>query len=375
MAEDAPQKEETKILSMGKPERLNVSFDNENVLPNKNEEVVTGDVENTIIADAEVKDDKKNQPIEFNEDHFKAMLESQGIKYEGLDKLKEKINFTPQSQPTEDQVKEQAKASEKKLLDLFISGGGTAEQYVAIKNLADADLAELSLSALKKELKDAKFSDEEIAGMIKESYYQIDDEELEQYDEESDKDFLKRKKEYGAKKLANHSSYTKIQAQKALADLKQAAESEDLQAQEELSISANIDEQFKTLPRKEKIEIGEINGKPIPPVDYEISDTALAEVKDTLKDPAKRQQFLYNTDGSLNLTNLTKVLTRNIYLESAVKAAYHEGGSRQVAAFQKTFPATTPHELGVGGSSSKPAAQKGQPASYGKPQRVSLQHN
>ena len=365
---ETPANDKPKIVSAGKPTIVNSQ---------KTEAVAneTSTPKEEVVEDKkETKTDTSEKQIptslELTEEQLAAFFESKGVKYEGLDKLKEKINYQPESQPTEEEKAKQALAKEKRLVDLFVAGGGTVEQYVAIKGIADADVSELSKANLRNELKSAGFTDEQADEYIKESFFQISDEELEQYEDETDKEFLKRKKEFASKKLEGYSSNTKTQAQKALADLNAAIESEDLQRSKEVAISAKIDEDFKALPRKLTFDIGEVHGKTVSPVTYEVSENDLAEVRDMLKDPAKRNNFLFNQDGELNLTNLTNVLTRNKYLESAIKAAYHEGGSRQTAYFETIFPKRSAQELGIGGSPSAHANQKGKVVSAGKVQRV-----
>lgn len=311
------------------------------------------------------------------DEQLKEYFKAQGIDYEGIEKLKEKLSTPVQTnvQETTEQLQAKELAKEKRMLDKFITGGGTAEQYVALKNLANGDLAELSKNTVKKELKDAGFNDTEIEGIIKERYYQYGEDDLEQFDEESDKDFAKRKKEYGDKILSNRSLPIKNQAAGILADIQSAIDSEDLQASNELSVSANIDEQFKTLSRKDTYEIGEINGKAIPPVESEVPETELAAVREMLLNPTSRKQFLHNQDGSLNITNITNVLVENAKLKSAIKTSYHEGSTRTNAHWEKVFPARNPQEIGIGGSQSRPNGQQNgaKPFSLGKVQRVTPQ--
>ena len=369
--------EPVKIASIGKVERLNTENVSRETFSNKSQENNEGANAEQAASKgaAENKNNAAPAPTSLNEEQIKDYFKSAGIEYEGIDKLKEKLNYKPEAEPTEEEKKLQALAKEKKLVDLYVANGGTVEQYVAIKNVAESDLSQLSLTALKKELKDAKFNDEEIAKIIKERYFQIEDAELEQYEDETEKEFLKRKKEYGANKLANRSLHTQKQAQGILKGLNDAIESENLQAKEEATTSANIDDYFKSVPRKLTFTIGEANGKEITPVEFEIPESDISAAQQELKDPAKRQQLLFNQDGSLNFTKISELVAKEKYLESAIKTAYHEGGSRQVEQFQKIFPAATAQELGIGSSPIDKNAKK-QVAGFGKTQRVNHpQHN
>lgn len=352
-------------------------------LGNENKEVAEGAnaTSNANNGAANANANAAPAPTELTEEQLKEFFKSKGIEYDGLDNLKSKLTASQNTSTelTEEQKKVQALAKEKRIVDKFVSGGGTVEQYVALKNVAEMDVAELSKNTAKKELKDSGFDDTEIESIIKERYYQIAIDELEQGDDEEDEAFekrknaIKRKKEYGDKLLSTRSLPIKTQAAGILADIQSAIDSEDLQVQREITISAKIDEDFKVLPRKMSIEIGEIGGKTVSPVDYDVSETDIAEVKSMLKDPAQRQQFLFNEDGSLTNTLIQTIVKAKAF-DSASKISFLTGQNKAITDFQKTFPATSMQELGVGGSPQKPKDSKpGQPVSYGKVQRVQPQ--
>lgn len=381
-----------KVASMGKTSRSDFSM---GIAPEEssvqsigetgvaNDVAVTGDKTNLAVGDEGVSSGatevikEKVQPS-FTEDQKKEYFKSIGIDYEGDEQIKEK--FTKQSQApateTDEQKQEKAKLKDKRKLDLFISNGGTVEQFVAIKNFAEADLSQLSANTLKMELSDAGFDDAQIEEIIQERYYQTPDDVIDLLGDESQKTLAKKKKELFTNKLTNRSAHIKSQAAAALSTLEQAIETEDLMKQREQETLSNIDEQFKKLPRKSTFEIGEINGIAISPIESEVPESEITEVRDMMKDPAKRNQFLYNQDGSVNITNITGVLAENKILKSALKVAYHEAGNRQVAIFEKTFPGRSAYEVGVGGS--KAAANNTgtkTPASFGKTTRTQQSTN
>lgn len=376
------QNGKAKVAGLGKPERVAFNFKNnddtasENKTEIKDKATAPIETKNDETKAADIKSAAPNvNQQELSEEQIKSFLESKGIKYEGLDKLKEKVEYTPPVELTPEQIAQQQKAKEKRAIDLFVANGGTVDNYVAIKAIAESDLAELSNNALKKELKDAGFDEEKIKDIIKDRYFQYDEEEIEQDEDESDKEFKKRLKEYYSKKLENRSLHTKTQAQNILRELNSAIESEDLRKQNEVATSAKIDDYFKNVPRKLSFEIGEIDGKAISPVEYEVSESDIAEVKDRLKDPAKRNKHLLNKDGNLNLDYISDLELKNKYLESALKTAYHTGGSRQVEELRKVFPATSAQQLGIGGSPVT-TNSNGKVAGYGKVQKVGRQqHN
>lgn len=328
-------------------------------------------------ADKGVDTPKAAPAPSITDEQLKEYFKAQGIDYDGVDKLKEKLNGNQANAPielTDEQKQTQLNVAEKRRLDLFISSGGTAEQYVAMKSIAEMDSAEFSNSSLKTELKASGFNEAEIEKAIKDLYSQFSDDELEQFEEETDKDFAKRKKEFGAKLLANHSLHIQKQVQDSFAQLNNAIKSEDSQKHNELTIAANIDAQFKSLHREDTYEIGSINGKAIEPIKSLVPDEDLAAVESMLKDPIKRQQFLFNTDGSLNITNVANVLAENAKLKAALKVSYHEGSTRTNAEWETYFPGRSASEVGVGGNTRRPNEQtNGKPASFGKTQRVQHQ--
>lgn len=308
--------------------------------------------------------------IKITDEKVKAYLEEKGIKFDGTtDSLAELIknaNAPQKKELTAEEKKAADEALEKRVIARYIENQGKIEDYVALKQLADADAKELSISELRRELKDAKFSDDQINAIIKERYYQVDDTELEQLSEETERQLLQKKKEYGSKKLESRSSYLKQKAESVLKELRDAIVAEDLLRQKEEEFSSKVDENLSKLPRKITFQLGDLEGQTIPPIDFDVTDADLADITETLKDPAKRKQFFFNEDNTLNITNIAQIMARNKILEAAVKASYFEGGNRTISKLKETFPAHA-HELGIGGPASKPNGTKGKFASAGKP--------
>lgn len=308
------------------------------------------------------------------EQTFKDSLEKIGIKFNGsIEDFKKKLE---QPEKTTEPVKETAEekkakdiSNEKRMLDKFMSNNGSIEQFTALKNIVNADLKELSLSELKRELKEVKFSDSEIENVIKERYYQIADDELDQYEDETEKEFLKRKKEYGSKLLESRSLSIKEDAGRILDSLKSDIESEDLAKQKEEKLSSKIDEHFKKAPRKLTFQLGKENDREIDPIEYEVSEADVEDVRNTLKDPAQRHKFLFNEEGELNVKTIADILLRNKVLESAVKASYLSGETKTTEKLRGTFGGSSPYSIGIGGADHK-IGQSGRVVKSGKPQRV-----
>lgn len=331
---------------------------------------------------------EKNKLPDLSDEQLKKLFADKGIEgFESFDKLKEKIAKAdaPVDTPlTDEQKKANELAFEKRMLDYHIANGGTAEQFVALKQVASMDLKELSVAEIRKELKEKKFTDDEINVVLKERYYQLNPDEVQknrtwnedtgEWIEESDEDFNKRKEFLKKKvaafspKLETRSTHTKQNAEGFLNTLRDAIKAEDLAKQKETEFSSKVDEMSKKVSRKVTFELGEVDKTKIDPVEYNVSDADVAEVVGILKDPAKRQQYFFNEDKTLNLSKVMDVMLRNKYLESALKTTFIEGGNRQVAAFQKVFP-NAAQTLGVGGApATANTGRKGVIAKAGKPE-------
>lgn len=306
-------------------------------------------------------------------EQVKAFFQKHGIEWDGKEEtLKEK--FKPvTAEPTAEEKAAAEQALDKRMLDTFMKNGGTAEAYVQLKQIASADLKQLSVSEIKREMKEGGFDDTEIDLVLKERYYQLNPDELQKSDDETDEAFAKRKElaakkvKYGTAKLETKATYVKKQAENILSGLRKAIDNQELLDKEETKFSSKVDEFVSKLPRKVTFQLGKVNDQEILPVDFDVKDEDIAPVVDTLKDPAKRNKFFFNEDNSLNLENVGSVMVRNAYLEKALKAVYREASDRQVDAFEKVFPGKSAKDIGVGGAAGRTTGRKGHVVSAGQP--------
>ncbi len=316
---------------------------------------------------------------DLSDEQLREILKGKGINFEGdFEAMKNKLGVPADTTPAQspEQIAAQEKAFDKRLLDFHIENGGTAEQFVALKQIASMDLKELSPAAIRKELGENGFTADEIDLVIKERYYQLNPDELVKDDDEEDevfnkkKELLKKKVSYGSKLLESRASDIKKDAEETLNSLRQSVLDKDAKAKQESEYSSKVEEYSKKLPRTLTVELGEINNEKVEPVTITVSESDIQDVTATFKDKAKRESIFYNQDGTLNHTKLMEVELRNKTLEAAVKASYIEGGNRQVEAFRKVFP-DSPYALGVGGTpQANKQGQKGKIVSAGKPELV-----
>lgn len=371
------------VASLGKVERFEIpstqGTQNQSSTGNIGEEKAeTVEQKNAASALAE---SIKETKTELSDDDLKAILKDRGIDFESFDTLKESLKPKPAEQ-TEEAKAAIAAAFEKRQIDLFMANGGTVEQFAAIKNVLSMDLKELSITEIRNELKESDFTDEQIEAILQERYYQKNPDELEQGLDEFDEDFevrkseFKKKHDYATKKIESRGENIKKKAESVLSNLKAAIEQSDLQRQEveesEKSISSKVEDYFSNIPKQKTFELGKANDAEIAPVLYDVDDADIAEVKAILKDPEQRNKFLLTTEGNLNVDAVAEMMIENRNLKKAMKVAYLESGSRQVAEFRKTFPHHTAQSLGLGQNAKQNVNinDKRVPVSSGKPQRI-----
>lgn len=313
---------------------------------------------------------------EVNDDQLRELLKAKGISFEGdFEGLKSKLT-TPAApvELTAEQKAEQEKQLDQRMLNKFLALGGSAEDYVALKQIVAADKEQLAVAARLKELTDKGFTADEAAEILKERYYRLNPEELVKDEEEDDdtfkkkKDLITKKANYGKEKFESRSSQIRKDAEDRLNAIREALANEDAEIAAEAKFSSTVEEFSKTFPRKLTFELPDVEGKKLAPVEYEVRDSDVTAVADLLKDKAKRKQILFNEDGKLDLSKAFGLLLNNQVLKSAVTASYNEGGNRQVEEIKKVFPGS-PFDLGVGGNSAK-KTEPGKITRAGKPQVV-----
>lgn len=319
-------------------------------------------------------------PTELDQEKVRTFLKGMGIDgFDTLEDLKsklEKSSAPATAEPTAEEKAAQEKAFENRMLNHYISHGGTAEQFVQIKQLASAEnLKDLSVSEITREMKKEGFDDDEIALVLKERYYQLNPDEIEKDELEDQEAFdkrkalVKKKVTYGSKLLENRGLPIKKQAQGILQGIREAVSNEDLLAVKEAELSSKVEEYAKQFGRDITLELGEVNSQKIDPVSFKVSEEDISTAVAILKNPEERNKFFYK-DNSLNIDNVLRMIIERNYLKSALKAVYLEGSGRQVAEFKKVFPYSTPHDLGVGGNQTAQRGQKGKLVSAGEPEHV-----
>lgn len=383
-----------KIMSAGKVESFkpNITLsDNQNNEHNQNDATATTDAElnETEKANVAAGLNKDGTKIEIAAagaitDMQKAENLAKGLNEDGSTKAtneppkqlsKEEIKalydeaFPTTPVLTDEDKQKQADAFEKRMLDLYVDGGGKIEEFALLKQVASTDLTEITKTELTKELKTAGFNETEIAAIQKERYYQLEQAEIDEIDDPAEKALAQKKLDYGKSKLENKGKIVKENAVDFLNNLKEAVNQKDFFTQKESEFVSNVEAHFKEVPRKMTLELGKMDDIEIPPVEYEVPEDAIAKAQETLKNPASRKQLLFNTtDGSLNLKSIAELVLKAEMFDSAAKTMYLTGGHREVEKFEKIFP-KNPNALGVGGNNQANTGKPGKLVKAGPPER------
>lgn len=359
-----------KIVKAGAVEKMQFNTGQQSASENKtdgNEDHGTQKTQAEIDAEKLAAANTGNQPAtetkELTPDEIKALYEK---------------HFPTTPELTAEQVAEKEKAVKKRMLDLYIENGGTPASFVAMEELANADLTQLSDSQLVSELKAGGFNDEQIAALRKERYYQLDEAELAEIEDETERADILKKKDFVDKRRLAKAEQTKNQATTFFDTLKKAIDNQDLQVTKEKEFSSKVDEHFKAVPRKLTIQLGKADDADLAPIDFDIPESVIEKVSASLKDAAQRKQNYNTSDSGLNIAKLADLELRSALLDELVKTSVLEGQTRQVKIFESTFGGKKASDIGVGADGVKRENKGGKGTKFvsaGQTQRFQPQRN
>lgn len=273
--------------------------------------------------------------------HYNRQMGFEGEKaITSMDQLK-----PPAPEPSEEEKKKAQTSQDMTLLQRFVAKGHTPQEFTLLQQIANSDIKEFSLAEAKRELINAGFNADEVDDEIKARYYQLSEDEKENLSE-NDKELLK-KHEYFTNKLANKSAYKIEQAKGVFSALQAEIDAENYEKQVDAKLSSTVEEIAKKMDRKIVLDMGVSNGQQLNPVEYIIEDADILDIQSTLSDKAKREQFLYNQDGSENVENLFDALKWKKIALSLAKKSLLQGATEQVDFFNTKFP-TNPYSVAPG---------------------------
>lgn len=218
-----------KIVAAGIPTRLEVNIPREKAGEENNGSVdagAMGEGDDATKAAAKIEADKlaaaeaaKNTPPvnELTDDQLKAYFEKQGIQFEGIDKLKEKLT-APVTAPTlTDEEKAKIETEKKnRIVNEHLSRGGKVEQFAIYESIIAADKPKLGLQKEIEDLVAMGIPQEEATELANERYFQLTDEQIEGIEDKDAKAKAIKQREIGLKKLENKGAYVQNTAKSYL---------------------------------------------------------------------------------------------------------------------------------------------------------------
>jgi hypothetical protein len=362
-----------KIVSAGQPSRLEITTpivktEATNVSTDAGEGGVNGEGQpaaNAAPAAAAATTTTVDTPSELTDDQLKAYFEKQGINFEGIDKLKEKLTASV-TEPTitEEQKEKAAIEKEQRIINEHLSRKGTVEQFTTFKNIVAADKRALGLQKEVEDLVASGFTPEEATELANERYFQLTDEQIEGIEDKDAKAKAIKQKEVGLKKLENKGAYLQNTAKSYLDILSKDLAERDAEKNKVEKHTSKVEDAIKKYQRKDTLALGQIDGQDIAPIDFEYSDTALTSAKELLSDAAKLDQNLFTNDGGVNIDFILPHLVKSFSMQEAVKKSYLTGQTRAIETFEAKF-GSTPPKLGGNG---KPTGTPGKITSFGEKQ-------
>lgn len=315
-------------------------------------------------------DDKKGdpaKPVEIPEDQLKAYFESIGVKYEGVEALKSKLNApAPAAELTPEQKEQASKERESRLADRHIKSGKSLDQLTAMRTIIAAKPIELGLEIEVNDLvKTYGVSKEKAAELAKDRYFQYTDEEIEAIQDKEDKEDAIKRREIGTKKLERKGAYNQKNAQGYLDTLSKGIDDEDAEKIHAKQHAEKLEAAVKAYQRKQPLKIGQIDENlTVDDVDFAVGETAMAQAKELLGDRGKFDNNLLTTDDHLNLDFLLPHIIRSLTFDDAVKEAYKAGNQRAVDFVKGKFGSDIPP---LGGEK-KETGTPGKVVTAGKPE-------
>lgn len=331
----------------------------------------------TVVTTEEVIENQSAAPevgaatTEVNNDNpvdnsalFKQIEELTGVKVDNIDQIKEKLSYTPPpATPTEEEEKRKLQESENKVVEKFLKGGKTAEEYTNYKQVANADARELAIQSLRLDMAKNEYTESQIEKAIEAFTLSKPQDEIDEMDEDDKAEYLKLKA-VADKNLSEKGEAIKKQAQAIIDSYKNQITDEESEATKIEQHATNVVGAINGFDKKMSITLGKYDDVDLPSVDFNFSDDVIKNVQSEIVDAVKFENNFLKQDGSLNLEYFVPILAKAKAFEEAVKTGYLQGRHNQVEFYQSTFGGSKP-DLGGGSKPiSNAAVKRGTPQHY-----------
>ena len=174
------KKEPVKVASMGKVQRVSQAVQPKTETEKEAPKEEAKEDKETTADTTQVQTAEPIQQTSLSEEQRKSFLkELFGDENVDVEAIKEKLKPTP-PEPSEEEKKKAKSEKEIRALKLFVEQGGTPEQFNELKNIATGDKIELSKKKALTEFISAGFTEKEANDMLKNQFYQIELDNIEQ---------------------------------------------------------------------------------------------------------------------------------------------------------------------------------------------------
>src|SRR5690606_30037889 len=177
--------------------------------------------------------------------------------------------------PSKEEADAVERQKEVERIKLFVDGGGSVEEYNALREAASSKLSDLSLKIEKETLLNNGFSESEVESILSDEYFMsdLDDAYFEDngYTNE-EKEFFLKKQKYFRTKLGKSAEYIQKMAKEELDRLDQERNRINAEKVQQDKYLSKVDSYLNSFPRVKKLEIGKVNDKDVEPIDYQVSD-------------------------------------------------------------------------------------------------------
>lgn len=287
---------------------------------------------------------KETTSTETTEDQVRLWLKSQGIEFETVDSLKEKVTAKP---PTKELTPEEKakveKDKEHRVLSEFLAEkDATVEKFAALKQVIAADKKILGMEKEVTSLVAEGFTPEEARELAKERYFQFTDEEIEAIEDAAEKARSIKLRDAGSKKLERKGDYLQKGTKEYINILEQKIADRDADTALVEQHASNVEAAIKKYERKQTIEMGQVEDQKIDPIGFEVPEAAMTSAKEIIGDLPKLKKQLLTESGHVNLEFLLPHIIKSLAFDSVAKTGYLEGQDRSVKQFKAKFGANIP---------------------------------
>lgn len=285
-----------------------------------------------------------NQPAEPTEDQMRSWFEKNGIPFETVDALKEKVTAKPPTKELtpEEKIKVEKDKEHRVLSEFLAEKDATVEKFAALKQVIAADKKILGFEKEVTSLVGEGFTAEEARELAKERYYQFTDEEINALEDEGEKARHIKLRDAGTKKLERKGDYLQKGTKEYLNIIEQKIADKDADIALVEQHASNVEAAIKKYERKQTIDMGQVEDQKIDPIGFEVPESAITSAKEIIGDLPTLKKNLLTETGHVNLDFILPHIVKSLAFDAVAKTGYLEGQDRSVKQFKAKFGSNMP---------------------------------